>query len=290
MFEKLREAALAYHLTHEWPKQKILTEYLNSIYFGNGAYGIESAARVYFGKELGYDPSSASEPSGGAATRRPAPRARRSWRRAGGAAGRDGRQPIGVRPDRLPAARRIGAPQPGAAGHVPAALHQPLPVRPGHRRAAADRRRTSSSPRSRRRRRTSRSWLRTADPRRRWARRASRPGRRVPRLLRRAEDPHHDRPADAAGGRAGDLAGPALPVPTSPPRHWWRSTTRPARSARWSAARSSTARRTSQQYPFNLATEGFRQPGSAFKPFTLAVALEHGYGPELGVRLPRRWT
>ena len=34
-----------------------------------------------------------------------------------------------------------------------------------------------------------------------------------------------------------------------------------------------------QKYPFNLATEGFRQPGSAFKPFTLAVALEHGYGP-----------
>ena len=33
------------------------------------------------------------------------------------------------------------------------------------------------------------------------------------------------------------------------------------------------------KYPFNLATEGFRQPGSAFKPFTLAVALEHGYGP-----------
>jgi penicillin-binding protein 1A len=27
------------------------------------------------------------------------------------------------------------------------------------------------------------------------------------------------------------------------------------------------------KYPFNLATEGHRQPGSAFKPFTLAVAL-----------------
>src|SRR5579884_1935590 len=50
VFEKLREAALAYHLTRKWRKQKILTEYLNSVYFGNGAYGIESAARVYFGK------------------------------------------------------------------------------------------------------------------------------------------------------------------------------------------------------------------------------------------------
>ena len=51
VFEKLREAALAYHLTRKWSKDKILTEYLNSIYFGNGAYGIESAARTYFGHD-----------------------------------------------------------------------------------------------------------------------------------------------------------------------------------------------------------------------------------------------
>ena len=51
VFEKLREATLAFHLTHRVVRrQKILTEYLNSIYFGNGAYGVESAARVYFGK------------------------------------------------------------------------------------------------------------------------------------------------------------------------------------------------------------------------------------------------
>src|SRR4051794_10352968 len=49
VFQKLREAALAYHLTRKWSKEKILTEYLNAIYFGNGAYGVESAARVYFG-------------------------------------------------------------------------------------------------------------------------------------------------------------------------------------------------------------------------------------------------
>jgi penicillin-binding protein 1A len=51
VFQKLREAALAYHLTRKWSKRKILTQYLNSIYFGNGAYGIESAARTYFGKD-----------------------------------------------------------------------------------------------------------------------------------------------------------------------------------------------------------------------------------------------
>jgi penicillin-binding protein 1A len=51
IFEKLREAALAYQLSHKWSKEKILTAYLNTIYFGNGAYGIESAAQTYFGQE-----------------------------------------------------------------------------------------------------------------------------------------------------------------------------------------------------------------------------------------------
>ena len=46
---KLKEAALAWQLEQVWPKDRILTAYLNTIYFGNGAYGIEQASRVYFG-------------------------------------------------------------------------------------------------------------------------------------------------------------------------------------------------------------------------------------------------
>lgn len=49
IFQKLRESALAYQLERNWSKDKILTEYLNSIYFGEGAYGIEAAAQAYFG-------------------------------------------------------------------------------------------------------------------------------------------------------------------------------------------------------------------------------------------------
>jgi len=49
VLEKFREAALAYRLEKHWSKEKILTEYLNTIYFGEGAYGIEAAARTYFG-------------------------------------------------------------------------------------------------------------------------------------------------------------------------------------------------------------------------------------------------
>ena len=46
---KLREAALAWQLEQRWSKDRILTAYLNTIYFGNGAYGVERAARTYFG-------------------------------------------------------------------------------------------------------------------------------------------------------------------------------------------------------------------------------------------------
>jgi penicillin-binding protein 1A len=51
---KLKEAVLAHELesgAHHWTKDRILTAYLNTIYFGNGAYGIERAARTYFGHD-----------------------------------------------------------------------------------------------------------------------------------------------------------------------------------------------------------------------------------------------
>src|SRR5215210_8904688 len=46
---KLREAALAWQLEQRWQKDKILTAYLNTVYFGNAAYGVEQASRIYFG-------------------------------------------------------------------------------------------------------------------------------------------------------------------------------------------------------------------------------------------------
>jgi len=47
---KLKEAILAYRLEKYLSKDEILTIYLNDIYLGEGAYGVEAAARVYFGK------------------------------------------------------------------------------------------------------------------------------------------------------------------------------------------------------------------------------------------------
>jgi penicillin-binding protein 1A len=54
VFQKLKEAALAYHLERRWTKPKIIAQYLNTVYFGNGAYGIEAAARTYFGGRKTY--------------------------------------------------------------------------------------------------------------------------------------------------------------------------------------------------------------------------------------------
>ncbi|MFP4212864.1 MAG: penicillin-binding protein 1A [Desulfohalobiaceae bacterium] len=47
---KLKEAILAYRLENNLHKDEILTIYMNQIYMGHGAYGVEAAARTYFGK------------------------------------------------------------------------------------------------------------------------------------------------------------------------------------------------------------------------------------------------
>jgi penicillin-binding protein 1A len=49
---KIKEVILALQIEHTYTKKEILEMYLNQIYFGNGAYGVESAARAYFGKHI----------------------------------------------------------------------------------------------------------------------------------------------------------------------------------------------------------------------------------------------
>lgn len=48
---KLKEAVLAYELEKVLSKEKILENYLNTIYFGQSSYGIETAAHTFFGKQ-----------------------------------------------------------------------------------------------------------------------------------------------------------------------------------------------------------------------------------------------
>ncbi len=49
---KLKEMILALQIERNFSKQEILALYLNQIYFGNGVYGVQSASKLYFGKDV----------------------------------------------------------------------------------------------------------------------------------------------------------------------------------------------------------------------------------------------
>ncbi|MGB3698757.1 MAG: transglycosylase domain-containing protein [Gordonia sp. (in: high G+C Gram-positive bacteria)] len=49
---KFKELAIATKMSRQWSKEDIMAAYLNTIYFGRGAYGIDAATRAYFNKPL----------------------------------------------------------------------------------------------------------------------------------------------------------------------------------------------------------------------------------------------
>ena len=91
---KIREAWLALQLEDEWSKDKILATYLNTVFYGHNAYGIEAASQAYFNI-----PARAPRAGAGGAARGP---------RAAAVALRPLQQPGGGR----------RAPQRRAAGHA----------------------------------------------------------------------------------------------------------------------------------------------------------------------------
>ncbi len=52
LWRKFKEVVLAVKISQERSKDEILGDYLNAIYFGRGAYGIQSASQAYFGKPV----------------------------------------------------------------------------------------------------------------------------------------------------------------------------------------------------------------------------------------------
>jgi membrane peptidoglycan carboxypeptidase len=52
LWRKYREVVIAAKISQEQSKEEILGNYLNSIYFGRGAYGIQAASESYFGKDV----------------------------------------------------------------------------------------------------------------------------------------------------------------------------------------------------------------------------------------------
>lgn len=53
LWRKYKELVLSVKLSQQRTKDEILADYLNAIYFGRGAYGIQSASQAYFGKDVG---------------------------------------------------------------------------------------------------------------------------------------------------------------------------------------------------------------------------------------------
>ena len=66
---KMQEALLAIEIERYYTKDEILERYLNIIYFGSGAYGIEAAAHTYFGTDVVAPDDRAGGDAGGAAGR-----------------------------------------------------------------------------------------------------------------------------------------------------------------------------------------------------------------------------
>lgn len=56
LWRKVREAILAVRVDRKYSKERVLEDYLNSIYLGNGAYGVEAASKLYFGHSV-FDPN-----------------------------------------------------------------------------------------------------------------------------------------------------------------------------------------------------------------------------------------
>ncbi|MBW3536811.1 MAG: PBP1A family penicillin-binding protein [Actinobacteria bacterium] len=52
LWRKLREAIVAVKLERKYDKAEILERYLNAIYFGRGAYGVQAGSRAWFGKDV----------------------------------------------------------------------------------------------------------------------------------------------------------------------------------------------------------------------------------------------
>jgi penicillin-binding protein 1A len=281
ILEKLREAALAFHLTHRWSKQKILTQYLNSIYFGNGAYGVESAARVYFGRVHGLDTATATGTTKGCGdstpglTRPTCASMLAPWEAAllaGIVANPTAFDPV-QHPQASMGRRNLVLLNMYQQHYISRAEYESSIVQPLPKAADIEQpQEPAAAP-------YFTSWLR-------------------PQILA-AMGLGHGVPARLAEYRAyygGLQIRTSIDLPMQQAAEHAVAAELPSGPGQPTASLVAIDNRTGevramvggplvngqqdfQNYPFNLATEGQRQPGSAFKPFTLAVALQSGYSP-----------
>src|SRR5205807_3117479 len=270
VFEKLREAALAYHLTRKWSKDKILTEYLNSIYFGQGAYGVESAARVYFGKVHGFDSTTTPDQTTGCGDSTPqVPRPKCAsvlapWEAAllaGMVANPSAFDPT-AHPQAALGRRKLVLKNMLDQHKITAqqyeqAKNEPIPTASDIQQPSEP----SAAP-------YFTSWLRPQ------ILAAMGLGRRVPPSVAEYRAYYGGlkirTTIDLAMQRAAEQSiASTLPADSGLP-----TASLVAIDNKTGEVRAMIGGQDFTHSPFNLATEGHRQPGSAFKPFTLAMALQ----------------
>jgi len=234
---KVREASLAWRLEQVWTKDQILTAYLNTIYFGNGAYGVQQACRIYFGH------------SASAKYVKP-------WE----------------------AALLAGIPEDPS-------LYDPV----AHPKAARARRNVVLRQMYEQRDLDAKQYalyVREPMPRPQDVRLPSGQSQAAPYFANYVTDQllHHYRPREVYGGGlhvkttidlglqrlAREAVAKELPPSVGP------TAALVAIDARTGAVLAMVGGRNYHQSQFNLATQGERQPGSAFKPIVLAAALRAG--------------
>ena len=246
VFQKLRESALAYHLERQWSKQKILTQYLNTVYFGNGAYGVESAARTYFG---------------------------------------GGRERFG------PNERAARDVEPHEAALLGGIIASPSAYDPAENPAAAKRRRDMVLQRMLEQRMITRPEYEEATNQALPSEddvTPPRPDSAQPYFSTWITQQLVDRygPGRVFGGGLKitttidpDLQAKAEQAVSGRIKGVGPSASLVAVENKTGEVKALVGGDDFSRRPFNVATNGHRQPGSAFKPFTLIAALQNGYGP-----------
>src|SRR6185312_9538602 len=246
VFEKLREAALAYHLERQWSKQKILGEYLNTVYFGNGAYGIESAMRTYFGgPRTSYNPDERK-----AENATPAQAALLAGMIASPTAYNPLAHPVAAQTRRNLVLKDMLSQHMISLGQYQDALIQALPSTSSVNPPRPD----SSQP-------YFSTWVTQQLVDRFGADRVFGGAMKVKTTI----DPALQSAAvQAINGRLAGI-GPAASMVVI--------------ENKTGEVKAMVGGNDFEHHPFNIATSGHRQPGSAFKPFTLIEALEQGVSP-----------